>query len=40
LLQQVDGSGTIYYSKQTTADQRCYHSYELETMVIVLALIF
>jgi len=27
-----------YYSRQTTADQRCYHSYELKTMAIVFAL--
>ena len=27
-----------YYSKQTTPDQRCYHSYELETMAVVFAL--
>lgn len=40
LLQQVDGKMAVvsYYSRQTTADQRCYHSYELETMAVVLAL--
>lgn len=27
-----------YYSKQTTSDQRQYHSYELETAAVVLAL--
>lgn len=27
-----------YYSKQTTVDQRHYHSYELETLAVVLAL--
>jgi len=40
LLQQVDGRMAVvsYYSRQNTADQRCYHSYELETMAVVLAL--
>lgn len=40
LLQQVNGNmaAVAYYNKQTTADQRCYHSYELETMAVVLAL--
>lgn len=40
LLQQVDGkmAAVAYFSRQTTADQRCYHSYELETMAVVLAL--
>lgn len=40
LLQRVDGKMSVvaYYSKQTTTDQRCYHSYELETMAVVLAL--
>lgn len=40
LLQRVDGKMAVvaYYSRQTTADQRCYHSYELETMAVVLAL--
>ncbi|KMQ86750.1 retrovirus-like pol polyprotein [Lasius niger] len=40
LLQRVDGkmAAVAYYSRQTTADQRCYHSYELETMAVVLAL--
>jgi len=40
LLQKVDGKMVVvaYYSRQTTADQRCYHSSELETMAVVLAL--
>lgn len=40
LLQLVDNKMTVvaYFSKQTTADQRCYYSYELETMAVVLAL--
>lgn len=40
LLQQINNQMTTiaYFSKQTTADQRCYHSYELETMAVVLAL--
>lgn len=41
LLQQLeDGrmAAVAYFSKQTTADQRCYHSYELETMAVVLSL--
>lgn len=40
LLQQVNGQMSVvaYYSRQTTADQRCYHSYELETMAVVLVL--
>lgn len=40
LLQPVDGKmvAVAYYSRQTTADQRCYHSYELETMAVVFAL--
>lgn len=39
-LQEVEGQMKVvaYFSKQTTADQRCYHSYELETMAVVLAL--
>lgn len=39
LLQEKEGKMTAvaYFSKQT-ADQRCYHSYELETMAVVLAL--
>lgn len=31
-------TAVAYFSRQTTADQRCYHSYELETMAVVLAL--
>lgn len=27
-----------YYSRRITVDQRCYHSYELETMAVILAL--
>lgn len=40
LLQKVDSRMTVvaYFSKQTTVDQRYYHSYELETMAVVLAL--
>ncbi|CAK9796589.1 Transposon Ty3-I Gag-Pol polyprotein [Anthophora quadrimaculata] len=40
LQQQEDGSMAVvaYFSKQTTTDQRCYHSYELETMAVVFAL--
>lgn len=39
-LQENNGRMAViaYYSKQTTTDQRCYHSYELETMAVVLAL--
>lgn len=40
LLQQVNDKMAVvaYYSRQTTADQRCYHFYELETMAVMLAL--
>lgn len=40
ILLPVDGKMAVvsYYSRQTTAAQRCYHSYELETMAVVLAL--
>lgn len=40
LLQEKDGRMAVvaYFSRQTTKDQRCYHSYELETMAVVLAL--
>jgi ribonuclease HI len=40
LLQEHDGKQRVvaYYSKQTTVDQRQYHSYELETMAVVYAL--
>lgn len=40
LLQRINGkmAAVAYYSRQTTEDQRCYHSYELETMAVVLAL--
>ncbi len=40
LLQTHDGVQRVvaYYSKQTTVDQRQYHSYELETMAVVYAL--
>lgn len=40
LLQRVDDkmAAVAYYSRQTTADQRLYHSYELETMAVVFAL--
>jgi hypothetical protein len=40
LLQEHDGKQRVvaYYSKQTTVDQRQYHSYELETMAVVNAL--
>jgi len=38
LLQMVDSKmkAVAYFSRQTTTDQRCYHSYELETMAVVL----
>ncbi|XP_011861043.1 PREDICTED: uncharacterized protein K02A2.6-like [Vollenhovia emeryi] len=40
LLQRVDGGMAVvaYYSRHTTVDQRCYHSYELETMAVVFAM--
>jgi transposase InsO family protein len=40
LLQIHDGVQRVvaYFSKQTTVDQRQYHSYELETMAVVYAL--
>jgi len=40
LLQVVNGKmkSVAYFSRQTTTDPRCYHSYELETMAVVLAL--
>lgn len=36
LLQQVgtNMAAVAYYSRQTTADQRCYHSYKLEMMAV------
>lgn len=38
LLQQVDGKMAVvsYFNRETTADQRCYHFYELETMAVAL----
>lgn len=40
LLQRVGDKMVVmsYFSRQIIADQRCYHSYELETMAVVLAL--
>ena len=42
ILLQFTPDGTrrvvAYYSKQTTVDQRKYHSYELETVAVVFAL--
>jgi hypothetical protein len=40
LLQEHNGKQRVvaYFSKQTTIDQRQYHSYELETMAVVYAL--
>lgn len=42
MLLQFDSEGKqhvfSYFSKQTTCDQRQYHSYELETMAVVYAL--
>ena len=42
ILMQTDPAGQMrvvaYFSKQTTVDQRHYHSYELETMTVVLSL--
>lgn len=31
-------SVVAYFSKHMTADQRCYYSYELETMAVVMTL--